>query len=40
MTDERRAAIAGVFDRAAPTYDAVGVDFFSVSVPSWWPTLG
>lgn len=30
MTEERRAAIAGVFDRAAPTYDAVGVDFFSV----------
>lgn len=30
MTEDRRAAIAGVFDRAAPTYDAVGVDFFSV----------
>lgn len=30
MSEDRRAAIAGVFDRAAPTYDAVGVDFFSV----------
>jgi len=30
VSDDRRAAIAGVFDRAAGTYDAVGVDFFSV----------
>lgn len=30
MSEDRRAAIAGVFDRAAPIYDAVGVDFFSV----------
>ncbi len=29
MTD-RREAIAGVFDRSAPTYDQVGVDFFGV----------
>jgi ubiquinone/menaquinone biosynthesis C-methylase UbiE len=28
MTDQRRA-VAAVFDRAAPTYDQVGVDFFS-----------
>lgn len=27
MTDHRQA-IAGVFDRAAPTYDSVGVEFF------------
>lgn len=28
MTAEAKAAIAGVFDRAAPTYDQVGVEFF------------
>jgi ubiquinone/menaquinone biosynthesis C-methylase UbiE len=26
--DDNRKAVAGVFDRAAPTYDAVGVEFF------------
>lgn len=30
MVDDRRAVIAAMFDRSAPTYDAVGVDFFSV----------
>ncbi len=30
MSEDRCAAIAGVFDRAAATYDAVGVDFFQV----------
>lgn len=29
MTDDPRAAIAGVFDRSAPAYDAVGVSYFS-----------
>lgn len=28
--EERKAGIAGVFDRAAATYDQVGVDFFGV----------
>lgn len=26
--EQRKALVAGVFDRAAPTYDQVGVDFF------------
>jgi len=28
--EDRKRVIAGVFDRAAPTYDQVGVDFFQV----------
>lgn len=28
VPSEHKAAIAGLFDRAAPTYDQVGVDFF------------
>ena len=28
--DDKRAAIAGVFDRASETYDGVGVEFFSI----------
>lgn len=28
--EERKAGVAGVFDRAAATYDQIGVDFFSV----------
>ncbi len=28
--DDRRAAVAGIFDRAAATYEAVEVEFFSV----------
>lgn len=29
MTNDPKAAIAGIFDRSAPTYDQLGVDFFT-----------